>query len=136
MAEDGLLAGGSRFWTQVPDFGRSIYAALGFAVVLFSLIGLWTTRAQIMGRAEVANEWAALAGLRRAVLQYRDRPPPRQFLGVVHLAQVQHVPLHHPSPGDPGVLDNAPVAALFAILPANFAAQEHEGRQLSAHWRP
>jgi hypothetical protein len=66
MAEDGLLGGGSRFWTQVPDFGRSIYAALGFAVVLFALIGLWTTRAQIMGRAEVANEWAALAGLAAA----------------------------------------------------------------------
>src|SRR6202040_1613223 len=33
------------------------------------------------------------AGLRRAVLQYRDRPPPRQFLRVVDLAEVQHVPL-------------------------------------------
>jgi hypothetical protein len=29
----------------------------------------------------------------------------------------------------------APVAMLFAILPADFAAQEHDGRQLSAHWR-
>jgi hypothetical protein len=29
-----------------------------------------------------------------------------------------------------------PVAVLLAILPANFAAQEHDGRQLSAHWRP
>jgi hypothetical protein len=66
MAEDGLLAGGSRFWTQAPDFGRSIYAALGFAVLLFASIGLWTTRAQIMGRAEVANEWASLAGLAAA----------------------------------------------------------------------
>jgi hypothetical protein len=28
------------------------------------------------------------AGLRRAVLQYRDRPPPRQFLRVVDLAEV------------------------------------------------
>jgi hypothetical protein len=36
---------------------------------------------------------------------------------------------------DPLVLDNAPVAMLLAILPANFAAQEHDGRQLSAHWR-
>jgi hypothetical protein len=25
---------------------------------------------------------------------------------------------------------------LLAILPANFAAQEHDGRRLSAHWRP
>jgi len=25
---------------------------------------------------------------------------------------------------------------LLAILPANLAAQEHDGRRLSAHWRP
>ena len=31
----------------------------------------------------------------------------------------------------PRVLDNAPIAVLLAILPANFAAQEHDGRQLS-----
>jgi hypothetical protein len=37
---------------------------------------------------------------------------------------------------DPRVLDNAPIAVLLAILPANFAAQEHDGRRLSAHWRP
>ncbi len=66
MAQDGLLAGGSRFWTQAPDFGRSIYAALGFAVLLFASIGLWTTRAQIIGRTEQATEWAALAGLAAA----------------------------------------------------------------------
>jgi hypothetical protein len=36
------------------------------------------------------------------------------------------VALHHAPAGDPRVLDNAPVAMLFAILPANFAAQEHD----------
>jgi Dolichyl-phosphate-mannose-protein mannosyltransferase len=66
MAEYGLLAGGSRFWIQAPDFGRSIYAALGFAVLLFASVGLWTTRAQIMSRAEPAPEWAALAALAAA----------------------------------------------------------------------
>jgi hypothetical protein len=71
-----------------------------------------------------------------AVLDNRDRPPPRQFLGVVDLAQVQHMPLHHAPTGDPRVLDNAPIAVLLAILPADFAAQDHDGRQLSAHWRP
>src|SRR6202022_489830 len=76
------------------------------------------------------------ARLRGAVLDHRDRPPPRQFLRVVDLAQVQHVPLHHSPAADPRVLDNAPVAVLLAILPANLAAQEHDGRQLSAHWRP
>jgi Dolichyl-phosphate-mannose-protein mannosyltransferase len=66
MAEDGLLAGGSHFWTQAPDFGRSIYAALGFAVLLFALIGLWTTHVQIVRRAELGTEWAALAALAAA----------------------------------------------------------------------
>jgi DNA invertase Pin-like site-specific DNA recombinase len=37
--------------------------------------------------------------------------------------------------GDACVLGNAPVAMLLAILPADFAAQEHDGRQLSAYWR-
>ena len=45
------------------------------------------------------------------------------------------VPLHHAPAGDACVLDNAPVAMLLAILPADFAAQEHDGRQLSAYWR-
>src|SRR5215471_13482661 len=34
----------------------------------------------------------------------------------------QHVPLHHAPAGDPLVLDNAPVAMLLAILPANCLA--------------
>jgi hypothetical protein len=38
------------------------------------------------------------ARLRGAVLQNRDRPSPRQFLRVVDLAQIQHVPLHHGPP--------------------------------------
>src|SRR6202049_948421 len=42
-------------------------------------------------------------------------------------------PLHHAATGDPRVLDNAPVAMLLAILPAVLVAQEHDGRELSAH---
>jgi hypothetical protein len=48
------------------------------------------------------------------------------FLRVVDLTQIQHVPLHHPPAGDACVLDNAPVAMVLAILPADFAAQEHD----------
>jgi hypothetical protein len=70
------------------------------------------------------------------VLQNLDRPPPGQFLRIVDLAQIEHVPPHHAPAGDTRVLDNAPIPMLFAILPADFAAQEYDGRQLSAHWRP
>jgi len=45
------------------------------------------------------------------------------------------VPLHHAPAADARVLDNAPIAMLLAILPTDLAAQEHDGRQLSAYWR-
>ena len=70
----------------------------------------------------------------RAVLQHRDRPPPRQFLRVVDLPQIQHVPLHHASAADTPVLDNAPVAVLLAVLLASRRAQKHDGAQLSAEF--
>ena len=86
--------------------------------------------------AAVLRKQRQRAGLRSTVLQNRNRPPPRQLLRVVDLAEIQHVPLHHAPAAEPRVLDNAPIAVLLAILPASFAAQEHDGRQLSAHWRP
>jgi hypothetical protein len=61
MTEDGWV--GTPFWLQAPEFGRFIYAALGFAVLFFALIGFWTTIVQVKRRAEVAPEWPALAGL-------------------------------------------------------------------------
>ena len=73
---------------------------------------------------------------RGASLQNLDRPPPRQFLRIVDLAQVQHVALYDAPAGYPRVFNNAPVAVLLAILPANFGAQEHNGRELYAHRRP
>jgi hypothetical protein len=51
-----------------------------------------------------------------------------KFLRIVDLAQIQHVPLHHAPAGDAGVFDNAPIAMLLAILPADFAAQERSVR--------
>jgi len=50
--------------------------------------------------------------LRSAFLEHLHRPPPRQFLRVVDLAQVEYMPLRHALPGDPRVLDNAPIAVL------------------------
>jgi hypothetical protein len=45
-------------------------------------------------------------------------------VAVVDLAQMQHVPLHRPTAQNPAVLDDAPVAMLLAVLPANLVAQE------------
>jgi len=74
------------------------------------------------------------AGL--AILENLNRPPPRQLLRIVDLAQLQHVALHHAAVGNPRVFNNAPVAMLLAILPANLETQEHDGRELSARSRP
>lgn len=65
MAEDGLIAGGgSLLWfSQAVGFGQAIYNALGVAVLLFAVIGLWTTIVHVERRLEVAPEWGALAGL-------------------------------------------------------------------------
>jgi hypothetical protein len=79
----------------------------------------------IIGKAtdDIIDKGRKIAGF---LLEHLDRPPPCQFLGVVDLTQVQHVPLHNAPAGDPRVLENAPIAMLLAILPANLAAQEHE----------
>jgi hypothetical protein len=54
-------------WLQAPDFGRVVYLALGFPILLFALIGLWTAMIQVEGRAKVVPEWAALSGLAVAI---------------------------------------------------------------------
>jgi hypothetical protein len=65
MAEDGWADISP--WLQAPDFGRFVYLALGFPILLFALIGLWTTIIQVEGRAKVVPEWAALCGLALAI---------------------------------------------------------------------
>jgi hypothetical protein len=63
MVEDSW-GGGSSYWLEATaSFSRFIYLALGFTVLLFALVGLWTTIIQVKRSAEVAPEWAALAGL-------------------------------------------------------------------------
>jgi len=66
MVEDGW-EGGSSYWLKATvNFSRDIFLALGFAVLIFALTGLWTTIIQVKRRAEVAPEWAALAALAAA----------------------------------------------------------------------
>jgi hypothetical protein len=63
MVEDSW-EGGSSYWLKATgSFSRSVYLALGYTVLLFGLIGLWATIIQVKHRAQVAPEWAALAGL-------------------------------------------------------------------------
>ena len=61
------------------------------------------------------------AGL-SALVQRLDRLAPRGTLAVVDLAQIQHMPLHRATAGDPAVLDNAPIAVLLAVFAAKLVA--------------
>ena len=98
------------------------------------------TRGEILYHHDDARpriiDLARLAPRGALMLKDLDRPPPRQLLRAVDLAQIQHVPLHHAAASDPRVLDNAPIAMLLAILAAVFVPQEHDGRELSAHSWP
>jgi hypothetical protein len=63
MVEDSWQ-GDYSYWLEAPPtFSRFIYLSLGFTVLLFASIGLWTTIIQNKRWVEVAPEWAALAGL-------------------------------------------------------------------------
>src|SRR5665647_2884541 len=55
---------------------------------------------------------------------------PSQLLGVVDLAQIKHVPLHHSASRHAPVLNKAPATVFLAVLLADFAAQKHNGCQL------
>jgi hypothetical protein len=64
MREGSWVGDVASFWVQaVPDFSWSIYLGVGLAVLIFAVIGIWKTIIQVKPRAEVAPQWAALAGL-------------------------------------------------------------------------
>jgi 4-amino-4-deoxy-L-arabinose transferase-like glycosyltransferase len=47
----------------VPGFAWCIYLGVGLPVLIFALIGVWTTIIRVKPRTELAPEWAALAAL-------------------------------------------------------------------------
>ena len=61
----------------------------------------------------------------RSVPQHFDRAAPRRALAIVDLAEIEHLPLHHPTVAAAAVLDHAPVAVLLAVLEASLGAHEH-----------
>ena len=77
----------------------------------------------------ILGEQRDLSGLLAVFVERLDRPAPRRALGIVDLAQIQHMPLHRAAARHPAVLHDAPVAVLLAVLPANLVAQKH-GRRL------
>jgi Dolichyl-phosphate-mannose-protein mannosyltransferase len=51
-------------WVQaIPAFSWSISLAVGFPILIFAFIGVWTTIIHVTSRTKVVPEWPALAGL-------------------------------------------------------------------------
>jgi hypothetical protein len=70
------------------------------------------------------------------LVEHLDRLAPRRRLRGVDLAEIQHVPLHHPAVIETLVLDNVPVAVRLAVLLSLGASQEHGATNLRAPSRP
>ena len=69
----------------------------------------------------------------RAFIKGFDQLAPSLMLDIVDLAQIQHLPLHHLATGAAFVLDNIPVAMLFAIFEASVEPQEHANQPTPNH---
>jgi hypothetical protein len=54
-----------------------------------------------------------------------DQLAPSLALAVIDLAEIQHLPLNHLAAGAALVLDDIPVAMLFAVFEASVVSQEH-----------
>ena len=64
-------------------------------------------------------------GAASAFIKGFDQLAPGFMLGVVDLAQIQYLPLHHLAASAAFVLDDIPIAMLFAVFEASVEPQEH-----------
>jgi hypothetical protein len=76
------------------------------------------------GRSAVGGKERTLAGLAVLFIEDGNGLLPGGALGIVDLAQVEDVPLHHAAP-DAAALDDRPGARLLAVLFARAAFEKH-----------
>jgi hypothetical protein len=81
-----------------------------------------------IGRTSAGHCLGAPTPLVTAFVKRFDALAPARTLAIVDLAEIQHVPLHRSAPGHASVLNDAPVAVLFAVLLTSLGAQKHAGR--------
>ncbi len=72
----------------------------------------------LRGNGDLARACAAIA-------EHFERLTPAGALRVVDLAEIEHLTLYHPALAGSAILDDAPVAVLFAVFAAGLGAQEH-----------
>ena len=85
------------------------------------------------GRRAIGGKERALAGLAVVFIEDVNGLLPGGALGVVDLAQVEDVPLHHAAP-DPAALDDGPGAMLLAVLFTRAALEKHAASVAPLRW--
>src|SRR5271155_460031 len=69
-------------------------------------------------------------------VEHLDGLAPCRRLRGADLAEIQHMPLHHPAAIETLVLDHVPVAVRLAVLLSLGASQKHDAANLPASRRP
>jgi hypothetical protein len=86
---------------------------------------LHAMRLCVFGKRAIGWKQGELRVAVSAFINGVDLPTPGFMLAVVDLAKIKHLALHHFAAGTPLVLDNIPIAVLFAVFEASVEAQEH-----------
>jgi hypothetical protein len=66
-----------------------------------------------------------------AFIESFDRLTPSLALAVIDFTEIQHLPLDHLATGTALILDDIPVAMLFAVFEASVISQEHDADHVS-----
>src|SRR5271170_8040299 len=82
---------------------------------------LHTVRLRVFGKRPIGRKQKELRVVASVFIKGFDLPTPSFMLAIVDLAEIQHLALHHFTAAASLVLDNIPIAMLFAV----FEAQEH-----------
>jgi hypothetical protein len=80
---------------------------------------------RVFGNGAIGRKQAELRVVASILIKGVDLPTPGFMLAIVDLAEIQHLALHDLAVGTPLVLDNVPIAMLFAVFEASVEPQEH-----------
>ena len=86
---------------------------------------LHTVRLRVFGKRPIGRKQKELRVVASVFIKGFDLPIPSFMLAIVDLAEIQHLALHHLTAATSLVLDNIPIAMLFAVFEASIEAQEH-----------
>src|SRR6201998_3884941 len=93
---------------------------------------LYAVRFGMLGTRAIRREQGKLLVAPGVFVKCFDQATPSLTLGVVDLAEIQHLTLHYFAGGAALALDNIPVAMLFAVFETSVEAQVHDANQLTS----